>query len=237
MSYVTVEQIQRLDKMATEKYGIPSIVLMENAGRAVAEEVLKDLQRGKHRRVTIICGVGNNAGDGFVTARHLWNAGVDPTVFLIGEAGHLKQDAAVNYRILKNCGYPVSEIRGKNLSLKRHLAKTDIIVDAIFGVGLNRQILEPFQSVIELSNDSCKRTIAVDVPSGLDATTGKICGVCIQADKTVTFSFSKKGFFVGEGPRMTGKVIVADIGIPGRIMKNVKYPMSNIKLDIDFIRH
>ena len=217
---VTREQIQDLDRLAIKKYGIPSIVLMENAGRAVAEEILKDrasralLKKYRNPKVCIFCGLGNNAGDGFVAARYLLNAGLQTKIFLIGRASQLKADAATHYRILKNCGYGISEISSVNRSVQLAVAQADLLVDAIFGVGLNREIGEPYRGIIQALNHSKKRIIAVDVPSGLDATTGKIHGICIKAYKTVTFSLAKTGFFKHDGPLYIGKVVVADIGVP-----------------------
>ena len=212
---VTVQQIQNLDKTAIERYSIPSIVLMENAGRAVAEEIKKHLRSKRRPRVCIVCGAGNNAGDGFVAARHLLNAGIGTKIFLVGKARQLKHDAAVNYRILKRMKCPVIDCRGtKFCAPTGPIVQADVVVDAIFGVGLDREIVEPFRSVIETINRAAKYVIAVDIPSGLDGTTGAIYGVCVKADRTMTFSFPKKGFLKGHGPRRTGKIIVVDIGIP-----------------------
>lgn len=217
MKSVTVKQIQDLDKAAIVGLGVPSLALMENAGRAVAGEVARILQ-GKHRaKVCIVCGRGNNAGDGFVAARHLLNAGINPSVVLIGRGKDLKEDAAVNYRILKKLKYPVREIGSADGLLRRVLSTADVVVDAVFGVGLSRDIEEPFAGVLEAVNRYAKKVVAVDIPSGLNGTTGEIYGVCVRADVTVTFSFAKKGFFKNEGPRHVGKVIVADIGIPSRL--------------------
>ena len=218
---VTVQQIQNLDRIAIERYGIPSIVLMENAGRAVAGEVRKSLRGKKKPRVCVVCGLGNNAGDGFVIARHLMNAGIPVKVFLVGKARRLKPDAAVNYRILKKLKFSIQKVgTGRDLSL-RDITQADVVVDAIFGVGLNREITGPFRSVIETINREAKYVIAVDIPSGLDGTTGAIYGVCVKADKTATFTFPKKGFFRGHGPRQTGKIIVVDIGIPVQVIRKV----------------
>lgn len=218
---VTVKQIQKLDKMAIEKIGIPSLVLMENAGKAVADQVLKNIKAKKNPCVCVICGLGNNAGDGCVAARHLINAGVKTTVYVIGKGEHLKHDAAVNYRILKKLKYPTREVGNvypqgnlRSMHFGRDIQKADTIVDAIFGVGLNRDVQEPFRSVIETVNQEAKTIVAVDIPSGLDGTSGRIYGVCVKADVTVTFSFIKRGFLEGKGPRHTGKIIIADIGIP-----------------------
>lgn len=213
---LTTLQIQRLDQIAIRKIGIPSIALMENAGRAVAMEVLRQLKKFSQKRVSIVCGVGNNGGDGFVCARHLINHNVWPQIFLIGNPKNLKDDSAVNDRILRNLKIPVHLVESAAFFkiLEDNFKKSKIIVDAIFGVGLNRVIAEPFKTVIEKINSSKPHVISVDVPSGLDATTGKIHGVCVRAKTTVTFSFAKKGFYINEGPRHVGKIVVVDIGIP-----------------------
>ncbi len=212
---VTVRQVQKLDKIAIKRCGIPSLVLMENAGRAVAEEVKKSLRGKRSPRVCIVCGVGNNAGDGFVVARHLINEGVGVKVLLASPKQGFKHDAAVNYRILKKMKCPIRRFAA------REVAAAGSVVDAIFGVGLNREIAEPFRGTIETLNRKAKYVIAVDVPSGLDGTTGAIYGVCVKADRTVTFSFAKKGFYKRQGPRHTGKVIVVDIGIPARLKNKI----------------
>ena len=210
---VTVKQIQDLDRVAIEKIGIPSLVLMENAGRVVALEVLRQIKRDKNPRVCILCGLGNNAGDGFVTARHLLDKGIKTSVFLLGEGKALKQDAAVNYQILKKLKYPIVEVGARHAVLLPAIRKADVVVDAIFGVGLNREILDPFCKVIDGINNTAKKVISVDTPSGLNCTTGSIYGICVKADVTVTFTFPKRGFFKGQGPKHTGKIVVADIGI------------------------
>lgn len=229
ITIVTVKQVQKLDKLAIEKYGVPSLALMENAGQKVASEVIKRLEKVKKPRVCVICGLGNNAGDGFVIARHLINAGVQTSVFLIGKGSRLKRDAAVNYKILKKVKHPIQEVGTADLRSVRNsrdrslqdIQKSDIIVDAIFGIGLNREILDPFRSVIEAINKGGKKVISVDTPSGLDGTSGKIYGICVKADVTVTFSFAKAGFFKDQGPQYTGKVVVVDIGIPVQLKRKI----------------
>jgi NAD(P)H-hydrate epimerase len=218
---VTVKQIQALDKAAINGLGIPSLVLMENAGRSVAVEVLRLLKGKRRAKVCIVCGLGNNAGDGFVTGRHILNAGICPSIFLIGRGRDLKQDAAVNYRILKKLKYPVTEITSADGLLRRVLSTADVVIDAVFGVGLNREVEGPFRSVLEAINIHAKKVVSVDIPSGLDGTTGEMYGVCVKAHQTVTFSFAKRGFFKNEGPRHVGQVTVVDIGIPLRFKNKV----------------
>ena len=218
MKAVTARQIQRLDELAIKKYGVPSIILMENAGAAVAREVLQDFKNKKPARVGVVCGCGNNGGDGFVVARHLLNAGTKVKIFLFGRAQDLKPDAKVNYAVLKSCGYAVQEIFQGGAELTKGIHKADLLVDALFGVGLNRDLAEPVQVLIQRLNQSGKPILAVDVPSGLDATTGKIYGACVKAYKTVTFTFAKKGFYLNAGPSHVGRVVVSDIGIPKKLL-------------------
>lgn len=219
---VTAKQIQALDRIAIEKIGIPSVVLMENAGRAVAQEVL-GLLRGKRRRgVCVFCGPGNNGGDGFVAARHLLLEGRTVKVFLIGDPKKLKGDAALNFGIFRRLGGPIRTVKRLTAAgAARAMIGCDVIVDALFGVGLNRDLREPFRGIIEQINASEKPVIAVDVPSGLNATTGETFGVCIKAARTVTFTCSKRGFLRNEGLKHTGKVIVADIGIPKQLIRKI----------------
>ncbi len=214
MQTVSVKCIQELDRVAIEEVGIPSIVLMENAGRAVAEEIECQVKDISNPTVAVVCGLGNNAGDGFVVARHLLNAGVETTIFLIGQGGRLKHDAAANYQILKKLGYLIQEI---NKVEEVDLEKVDFIVDAIFGVGLNREIKGLFKEVIERINAVQKKVMSVDAPSGLNADTGDVYGVCVQAEVTVTFSFAKDGFIKNQGPKYVGETKVVDIGIPKKI--------------------
>ena len=219
---VTVRQIQKLDEIAIKRYGVPSLALMENAGRSVAEEVIKAVKKNKRPKICVICGLGNNAGDGFVIARHLINKGTKVSIHLIGKGSRLKTDAAVNYRILKKLKYPIYESAVKRTRLFKDIQKADAVVDAIFGVGLNRDVKDPFKSVIDAINQRAKKVVSVDTPSGLDGTSGKIYSVCVKADKTVTFTFLKKGFLINQGPAHTGKMIVVDIGIPLILQKGVK---------------
>ncbi len=216
-AHVSAQEIREIDRLAIEEVGIPSSVLMENAGVATAREILKNLKKPRATKVCVVCGTGNNGGDGFVVARHLAEANVRLRVFVIGKRGSFKPDAQVNYGILKNLGQKIEFIHGPVPGFLKALADSDIVVDALFGVGLNRDLSESFQRVIEAINQHSRYTVAVDIPSGLDATTGKVWGVGIKAALTVTMSCLKQGFFFNDGRRLTGRVVVADIGIPKKI--------------------
>ena len=209
IKYISVVQAQAFDRFAQEKLGIPSLILMENAGRSVAEEALKML--GKKEKAAVICGVGNNGGDGLVAARHLLNAGKKVSVYLIGEISKLKLDPKTNLNILKKMGQEIYFWKPRRYC--RRIPKTDLIIDAIFGIGLNSEIREPYASIIRFINAARRPVLAVDVPSGLNADTGEVLGVAVKAKRTVTFVAPKKGFSRRYGPKCCGKVIVRDIGI------------------------
>ncbi|MBU0672900.1 MAG: NAD(P)H-hydrate epimerase [Candidatus Margulisbacteria bacterium] len=204
---ISVKQAQAFDKYAQEQLGIPSIVLMENAGRGVAEEALQML--GNRKRVVVVCGVGNNGGDGLVAARHLLNAGIKVEVFIVGKISKLKPDPKTNLKILKKMGIRVKKA-GEGL---RGLKRAEVIVDAIFGIGLKSEVRGPYAEVINLMNKSGKPILTVDVPSGLDADTGKPFGIAIKAKRTVSFVAVKKGFLSTSGRKHCGRIIVRDIGI------------------------
>jgi len=219
---LTREEMRELDRKAVEEYKIPGIILMENAGRNVAEEILKMLDDPQQAKVAILCGKGNNGGDGFVIARHLHNHGILVDVFLVARVSDIVKDgdAGTNLQILLNMKIPVKEILdipGVN-NILNELNGYHILVDALFGTGLSGDVREPFKTLIGRVNNLNKTIVSVDIPSGLDCNTGKILGAAIQATKTVTFAVAKKGFYLGDGQRLTGKVIVSKISIPRELI-------------------
>ncbi|HHT9138285.1 MAG TPA: NAD(P)H-hydrate epimerase [Candidatus Wunengus sp. YC60] len=219
---LTREEIRELDRKAIEEYKIPGIILMENAGRNVAEEILRMIDNPQQAKVAILCGKGNNGGDGFVIARHLHNHRISVDVFLVAKTSDVLKDgdAATNLQILLNMKIPVKEILdipGVNNILKE-LNGYNILVDALFGTGLSGDVREPFKTLIHGVNNLNKPIVSVDIPSGIDCNSGKILGAAIKATKTVTFAAAKKGFFLGAGPSYTGNVTVTDISIPRELI-------------------
>lgn len=202
----TSEQAKDFDQYAQKNLGMPSIILMENAGRNVAYIAMDMLEKEKEKTIYIICGKGNNGGDGLVAARHLINFGYQVKIYLIGKSEELKGDPEINFGILEKM----------NVHMEKDFATlntSDLIIDAIFGIGLSSDVKEPYKSVIEKINSLGKPVLSVDVPSGLDATSGKILGSAVEATKTVTFVAPKTGFYQNDGPQVCGKIVVADIGI------------------------
>ncbi len=219
---LTREEMRELDRKTIDEYKIPGIVLMENAGRNVAEEILKMLDDQQQANVAILCGKGNNGGDGFVVARHLHNHGISVDVFLVARVSDILKDGdtGTNLQILLNMKIPVKEIldiHGVNNILKE-LNNYTILADALFGTGLSGNVREPFKTLIHGVNTLNKPKVSVDIPSGLDCNTGKILGAAIQATKTVTFAVAKKGFSMGDGPSLAGEVIVSNISIPRELI-------------------
>lgn len=223
MKQVTSKQIQNLDNIAINKHKIDSLFLMENAGRVVSEEVASILKNKKTKKVVVICGKGNNGGDGFVAARYLINQGFEVKNFLIGKVKEITSDAYANLDMLLKLNQKIFEVSGPKAfnSQKKNIKDCAVVIDAIFGVGLKGELREPCKTIIKFLNRSKKIVISVDVPSGLDANTGLPLGTCVKADRTVTFTLAKKGFFINQGPKFIGKLRIADIGIPKNLIRAV----------------
>jgi NAD(P)H-hydrate epimerase len=210
---LTRQAVREIDCRATEDFGIPSIVLMENAGRNAAE--LLNTLNPLRLRVAIACGHGNNGGDGLVMARHLDRLGHTVNVLLFADPKALSPDAAVNHRIVERMGLPISLMPTPSPSLFQGYGW---IADALFGTGLSRAPSAPFDAVINAINDSGAKILAVDVPSGLDCDTGRPLGECIRASHTVTFVGMKEGFLFPEARQFVGELHFADIGAPRRLI-------------------
>jgi NAD(P)H-hydrate epimerase len=204
---VSVAEMLELDRKTIEGFGLPSIVLMENAGREVARVAIEMLSKTSGRRIAVFCGTGNNGGDGFVAARHLARQGCEVRVYLLGKRSSLKKDPAVNLNILEKMHIKIEEL-ADSLDLD-----ADLFIDAVFGIGLKGDIKEPLRSIVADLNKKDRPILSIDIPSGLDADSGEVIGEAIKAEKTVTMQFPKKGFYINKGPACVGEVIVADIGI------------------------
>lgn len=219
---VTREEMRELDRKAIGIYEIPGIILMENAGRNVAEEVLKMTNTMSKTKVAVLCGKGNNGGDGFVAARHLHNCDIPVGIFLVAKISDIlkDEDTGTNLKILLHMKVPVQEIllTTEVNSILMELCKYDIIIDALFGTGLSGDVREPFKMLIDGVNHLNRPVVSVDIPSGLDCNNGNILGTAIKATKTVTFAVSKRGFYLGDGLLHTGEIIVTDICIPKELL-------------------
>ena len=210
---LSCSQARELDRRAIEEFGIPGIVLMENAGRGMAEILV---QLGINGRVVICCGKGNNGGDGFVIARWLDALHIPIQVILYCKPEELTGDAATNCKIVQKCEIPMA-IPPNSLeeaTLRNELAGADWIVDALFGSGLRGPVRHPYDRAIDAINASSVRVLAVDIPSGLDSDTGQPLGPTVRASHTATIVASKKGFELPESREWTGETHIIDIGLP-----------------------
>ena len=214
------DQIREVDRRAVRDYGMSSLVLMENAGRGVADVLF---QLGIAGPVVICCGKGNNAGDGFVVARHLDLRGATARVLMWTELRELSRDAADNYRILAKTDVPIVRLPGEFDSdrLSEQLQGSDWIVDALLGTGAHGQPRRPFDTVIDALNSHRARKLAVDVPSGLDCESGQRSRHIFRADHTCTFVAAKPAFVTEPATGFLGQIHVLDIGVPRKLVDQV----------------
>jgi NAD(P)H-hydrate epimerase len=212
---ITPDEMRAVEERA-ERLGVSRLLLMEAAGKAVADYIERKMGAAG-KRVVVVAGAGNNGGDGFVAARHLAAYGARVKVFLVGLGENIRTpEASLNWRIVKemNRSIELFQLRDESFmsSIEKAISEADVVVDAIFGTGLRGELKEPYASVIGLINKSGAFKLAVDVPSGLDPLTGEVCGAAVRADATVTFHRAKKGLFVKQD--LVGELVVANIGIP-----------------------
>ncbi|MFH1837439.1 MAG: NAD(P)H-hydrate epimerase [Candidatus Omnitrophota bacterium] len=214
MRPVSAAEMAEIDKIAQEEYGISQFLLMENAGRAVAEAILDDLHTLNLEKIAIFCGKGNNGGDGFVTARYLKEKHPKELVVFTLYDGQMKDGAARdNYLLAEKMGVKIQTIE-TFLSLAEKRNNFTIGVDAVFGTGFKGELSARYKDIFSSINSANMKMYAVDIPSGLDATTGDADDDSIKANKTITFELPKKGFFLYKGPLFSGEIEIKDIGFP-----------------------
>jgi len=210
---ITAEEMAEIDEKA-EEFGIPRLLLMENAGGAVARTIMEKFNHGL--KIIVFAGTGNNGGDGFVAARHLANRGSKINLFLIGNPEDIRtEEARLNWNVIQKMGRNIKIYIIRDPSdlkkAKRYQKHADVIVDAMLGTGLRGSLREPFSSVVCLINESGIPVVSVDAPTGLNPSTGEVHGLAVKATHTVTFHKMKRGFL--KAKEYTGAVTVADIGI------------------------
>jgi hydroxyethylthiazole kinase-like uncharacterized protein yjeF len=225
--------MQELDHRAIKECGIPGICLMENAGRGAAELLVRSFPDACKESIAILAGGGNNGGDGFVIARHLKNWGIQTRVYLFSSIDEIKGDAATNLQIWLAMGGELVEVvfKGDFAGIRKEFSKAGLMVDAIFGTGLHSEVKGFLKDTITFINSLPQSMIAVDIPSGLDATTGKVLGEAIRADLTVTFGLAKIGHVVEPGVSYVGRLEVLDIGIPDCLIEEAAIKTYLIDLD------
>ncbi len=220
MKLVYAHEMQALDRYTIEEIGITGEILMENAGKGVAEIIWLRFGKEAEKGVVIICGPGNNGGDGFVVARHLAQRGFPIRVFLLTSPTKFKGEAALNLQILQRLYLPLIQLTEEDFSdLHAALKTCGLVVDAIFGTGLKREVTGIFAQVIKFMNESGKPIIAIDMPSGLSADTGKPLGIAVKATLTATMALPKVGQVIYPGREYTGELQIVDISMPPLVIE------------------
>ena len=216
MDVVTARQMQELDRKTIQDIGIPGAVLMENAGRGTFEQILRHFPELRGKRIAIVAGKGNNGGAGCVIARYFLNHHWKVKVFLLAKMDSVSGDAALNLQAFLRMGGEIQEVVDEKAwhTALPEIKHAGLIVDAIFGTGLASEITGLQYQVIEDINKSGIPVAAVDLPSGLDATSGKVLGTAIRARLTCTFGLAKRGLVIYPGLAFAGKIEIIDIGIP-----------------------
>ena len=225
---LSVKQSRELDRRSLSDYGIPGLLLMENAARTLAECIHKAIVQPIQRcQLVFICGAGNNGGDGFAAARHLHQQGTKFMMFFLGTEANLSADAAVNFRIIKKLGIPIhpfSEFASKKAAWDRNPV---LLIDALLGTGFKTPLRSSVTDAIRQINDfkkhhtSTVRILAVDLPSGLNGDTGPMGRDTVCADVTITLACNKPGLVKPESRAYAGRVEVIDIGVPAELVQDV----------------
>jgi hydroxyethylthiazole kinase-like uncharacterized protein yjeF len=227
MKLVTAQEMRELDRRTIKEVGVPSLVLMENAGRSTYQILRREFP-GLSGPVAVVAGRGNNGGDGFVVARYLANDGIPVTVFVLAEKGQIQGDARLNLDILDRMGVEVAEtLTEEDLSpAVHHLSRVGLIVDALLGTGLNSPVRGLMETLIDRINHLRPPVLSVDIPSGLSADTGEPLGTAIRADVTVTYGFPKLGQILPPGRDYVGRLWQVDISIPPALAEGLKVELA-----------
>ncbi|MDF1614477.1 NAD(P)H-hydrate dehydratase [Desulfurivibrio dismutans] len=224
MKLASAAQMREGDRLAMDVFGVPGLVLMENAGRAVVEVVARRYGIKGDGEIAVLAGPGNNGGDALVIARHLHQRGARSWVLLLVEPERLTGDAAANFSALRELSVPVEVVTDSQRlqALQERVLASRLVVDGIFGTGLSRELSGRFRAAVELLNRFSGPVIAVDAPSGLDSDHGRVLGAAVRADCTVTFALAKPGLVTFPGREWAGVVEVVDIGIPPEVYRRLE---------------
>lgn len=230
MKILTGAQMMELDRQAQE-LGLDVRVLMENAGRSVALALAERIPDLAGREVIVLAGRGNNGGDGLVAARHLHNLGAEVRVFILGEREKLSSPAAANAAVLEEAGSPQVRYLPNKASLKEligPLERAEIVLDALLGLGIAGPVRGYYAQAIELLNRARALVLAVDLPSGLEADTGRVAGPCVRADVTVTMGLPKLGLLLYPGREFAGELVVGEVGYPRALVQRFESKLELI---------
>lgn len=209
---LTFAEVRQVDRDAIQQLGIPGLLLMENAARGACE-VIRSM--GSFHRIVIVAGPGNNGGDGLAIARLLAAGGVSSETLLLRADKALSADAASNLAFLRATEIPVIEAGPDDVAQTlRELTPQDLVIDALLGTGIRGIVAAPFDAAIQAVNCSSAKVLAIDLPSGMNGDTGQPCGICVEAEETVTFVAEKIGFRTEVAKPFIGRVTVCHIGLP-----------------------
>lgn len=225
MKALTSEQMRAVDAHAIQRMGVPGLTLMENAGRGIVRLMEGHLGPLKGRKIVVVCGKGNNGGDGFVVARLAKASGATIRLFLVPPASELKGDAKTNLNRWKKAGGKVEPL-GERFA--KALEDSEIIVDALFGTGLTQALKDPYLKVVKSINVAHRAVVSVDIPSGVNGTTGEVMGAAVRATMTVALGLPKLGHLLFPGTEYAGRIIVTDIGLPEPSMNEVSSSVEMI---------
>jgi NAD(P)H-hydrate epimerase len=225
--------MKSVDKKAIRDLGIIGPILMENAGIQIVQAMRDRFELLQEEDIVVVAGKGNNGGDGFVAARHLFNQGCRVHVLLLSKKGSLKGDAALNFSIAENIGIPVTEVTTEKewKSKKKKITRCTVLVDAVFGTGLTKPAEGLFRTAIEDMNKSSAYTIAVDIPSGLSSDTFELIGPCVKADLTVTLAAPKVAHLFPPAEECIGELLIADISVPPGLLEDDSLKLELVQAD------
>jgi len=235
MKVLTGQQMKDFDLQAIQEYAIPSLILMENAGRSLAQALPKHIPHLSRCHIVVIAGKGNNGGDGLCVARHLLNAGAPVEVFIAGSPDELSEETRTQAEILERSAAKIFYLADGKLSrLKASLQQSDLVIDALLGIGVKGPVRGILQPIIEQINRCKAFVIAVDLPSGVDADTGHVSNVAVEADLTVTLEYPKLGLLLYPGRDYAGEIIVTPMGYPSALKKAFQSSMEWV--DEEYVR-
>jgi len=222
MKVVTSKEMKELELEAI-KLGIPALLLMENAAFGICSTILDNFSELKDKKFVILCGRGNNGGNGFALARHLYNRGVNVKVILVSKGSNLTEEAAKNLEIIKNMDIDIFEAEYLNEDVKDLISEADCVVDALFGTGLSREVTGLYRELITFVNNLSKHVFSIDIPSGINADTGMVMGEAIKATATISLGLYKLGHLLFPGRAFCGRLFLVDISLPSKLYKNRLY--------------
>ena len=221
MKVVTSSEMRQIDTYTIEQIGIPGIILMENAAIRIVQIIANDIGNLVSKNIVVFAGKGNNGGDALAVSRHLYNLGANVLVVLVAEKDLIKEEAKINLNIVKNIGIKFVLVNDEsyNKEIEASLYLADVIVDGLLEIGIKGEVNNLLSGIINLINKVGKYVISIDIPSGINGDTGKVCGKCIIASKTAALGLPKIGVLVGEGAKFTGEIEIVDIGIPNHVIQ------------------